>query len=105
MAGSELASRWDFNSMTFLQLEREARVQGLLGPTQTNHLSEWKLRLKLKIKARQKRVAAGLPAEANFVTLGNSHEDEAKNEAKNEDEEEEREKIILTRNNGITMRF
>jgi hypothetical protein len=101
MAGSELASRRDFNSMTFLQLEQEARVQGLLSPSEPNYFGAWRLRLKLEIKTRQKRVAAGLPAEANSDASSTSDEDEAEYEG----EEEEEEKTVLTCSNGTTMRF
>jgi hypothetical protein len=97
LAGRQLASRRDFNSMTFLQLEQEARVQGLLSPSEPNYFGAWRLRLKLELNARQKRVAAGLLAEADSDASSGSEEDE--------DEDNEGKKIILTRNNGVTMRF
>jgi hypothetical protein len=51
LVGSALAARQEWNKMTFLQLEHEARVQGLLGPFQKHSLTAWDLRLKLKCEA------------------------------------------------------
>lgn len=51
--GSALAAQGEWNSMTFRQLEHEARVQGFLGPYEKNQLTEWKLRLKLACESRR----------------------------------------------------
>jgi hypothetical protein len=52
LVGSALAARQEWNKMTFLQLEHEARVQGLLGPFERHQHTAWKLRLKLACEAR-----------------------------------------------------
>jgi hypothetical protein len=51
--GIALAARKEWNSMTFRQLEHEARVQGLLGPFERHDLTEWRLRLMLACEARR----------------------------------------------------
>jgi hypothetical protein len=51
LVGSALAARQEWNKMTFLQLEHEARVQGLLAPSQKHSMTAWDLRLKLKCEA------------------------------------------------------
>ncbi|KAF1920789.1 hypothetical protein BDU57DRAFT_25177 [Ampelomyces quisqualis] len=51
LVGSALAAQKEWNRMTFLQLEHEARVQGLLGPFEQHQLSAAKLRLKLACDA------------------------------------------------------
>jgi hypothetical protein len=51
--GSALAACKEWNSMTFRQLEHEARVQGLLGCFEKHDLSECKLRLKLACEAKR----------------------------------------------------
>jgi hypothetical protein len=53
LIGRALAAQRQWNRMTFLQLEYEARVQGFLGPYEEHELSEWRLRLMLEIEARQ----------------------------------------------------
>ncbi|KAH8706906.1 hypothetical protein GQ44DRAFT_716133 [Phaeosphaeriaceae sp. PMI808] len=50
--GCKLAEQQEWNAMTFLQLEYEARVLGLLGPNEEHTYSEWDLRLKLATEAR-----------------------------------------------------
>ena len=50
--GSALAAIGEWNSMSFKQLEYEARVQGFLGPHEENLFSEWTLRLKLALEAK-----------------------------------------------------
>jgi hypothetical protein len=103
LAGSARASRRDFNGMTFLQLEHEARVKGLLGSSELHQLSEWKLRLKLEIEARKMRVAVGLPAENDNDAAGITNENEDPSGTTNEYEEDK--KVIYIRNNGIIMRY
>jgi hypothetical protein len=51
LIGSVLAAHQQWNKMTFLQLDHEARVQGLLGPFQKHSFTAWQLRLKLKCEA------------------------------------------------------
>lgn len=51
--GSTLAAHRDWNTMTFLQLEHEARVQGLLGPHENHEHTAWRLRLLLELEARK----------------------------------------------------
>ena len=51
--GSGLAAKREWNTMTFLQLEHEARVQGFLGANERHHLSAWQLRLLLECEARK----------------------------------------------------
>jgi hypothetical protein len=53
LVGSALAAMRDWNRMTFLQLEHEARVQGFLGPNEKHNHSEWRLRVMLEMEARQ----------------------------------------------------
>jgi hypothetical protein len=53
LVGTALAAMREWNSMTFLQLEHEARVQGFLGPKEEHDLSAWRLRLMLECEARQ----------------------------------------------------
>lgn len=46
--GSDLAAREDWGKMTSLQLEHEARVKGLLGYQEPNHLPDYFLRWQLE---------------------------------------------------------
>ena len=90
--GSALASLGEWNRITFLQLEHEARVQGLLGPSEEHDMT--RLQLMLRLMAEKKR-----------------HEEEEREE----DECDEcdfgtyecccDEKVVLTRNGGVRMRF
>jgi len=79
-SGSVKASCRQWNKMTSLRLQHEARIQGILGPNEPNRYSDWKLRLELACEAR-------------LV----------------DKEEEERisllegEKVILVRKNGVLM--
>jgi hypothetical protein len=51
LVGGALAAQKEWNRMTFLQLEHEARVQGLLGPFEEHNFSAVKLRIKLACEA------------------------------------------------------
>ncbi|KAF2818987.1 hypothetical protein CC86DRAFT_432411 [Ophiobolus disseminans] len=51
--GSELAAKQDWDTMTFLQLEREARVQGILVPTESHQYTAFRLKLLLKFEAER----------------------------------------------------
>jgi hypothetical protein len=105
--GSELASRRDWNSMTFLQLEHEARVQGLLGPKEQHRLTQWRLRLMLEIEARQveAKERKGLP---NNVATEVKDTPDITNKNDNQQDEVEQDggvRLIFTRKDGIKMVF
>ncbi|KAH3917743.1 hypothetical protein HBI56_111650 [Parastagonospora nodorum] len=51
--GSALSANGEWNSMTYKQLEHEARVLGLLGPFENHSHSAFKLRLMLACEAKR----------------------------------------------------
>lgn len=51
--GSELAAKGDWDTMTFLQLQHEARVQGLLGRNEYHQYTAFRLKLLLIREARK----------------------------------------------------
>ncbi|KAH7400903.1 hypothetical protein DE146DRAFT_788400 [Phaeosphaeria sp. MPI-PUGE-AT-0046c] len=52
LVGSALASKGDWNRMTFLQLEHEARVLGLLGTLEAHAYTDFDFRLMLACEAK-----------------------------------------------------
>lgn len=81
--GTQLASQHEWNQMTFLQLEHEAQIQGLIG---ANHgQSEWQLRLMLEIDARTAMLEeqallkqAGYPGDKAGESEGDEGNDDAR---------------------------
>ncbi|OAL00633.1 hypothetical protein IQ06DRAFT_369984 [Phaeosphaeriaceae sp. SRC1lsM3a] len=59
LVGSALAAKGNWNRMTFLQLEHEARVLGLLGTNETHAYTEWEFRLMLACEEKQHEVWVG----------------------------------------------
>jgi hypothetical protein len=80
--GGALARLGEWNKMTFLQLEHEARVQGLLGSSEEHDMTRWHLMVRLM--AEKKRVEE--------MSIGGK-------------EDECDEKVIVTQNDGVRMRF
>lgn len=67
LVGSALAAQKDWNKMTLLQLEHEARVQGFLGPFEEHNYSAIKLRIKLACEAARVENEARDLANERFV--------------------------------------
>lgn len=59
LVGSALAANGDWNCMTSLQLEHEARVLGLLGPHESHTYTDWDFRLMLACEAKKHEVWVG----------------------------------------------
>lgn len=54
--GSALAVKGDWDKMTFLQLEHEARVLGLLGPNQEHCYTPWRLKIMLACEEKEHEI-------------------------------------------------